>query len=52
MGELTFGLLTATIETPEMTKKLKAAEPTMVEGPNLPGCWPRVETVSIILSII
>ena len=40
------------METPEMTRKLKAAEPTMVEAPSLPGAWPSVETVSIILSKI
>ena len=38
---------TAIIDTAEMTKRLKAAEPTMVEGPNSPGVVPRVETVSI-----
>ena len=32
-----------------MIRKLKAAEPTMVEGPSSPGFYPRVVTVSITL---
>ena len=48
----TLGLLTAIIDTPDMTKKLKAADPTIVEAPSRPGSSPRVETVSIMLSII
>ena len=38
---------TAAIETAEMTMRLKAAEPTMVEGPSLPGAWPKVVAVSM-----
>ena len=37
---------------PEMTRKLKAAEPTMVEGPSSPGLDPRVCRVSMTLSRI
>ncbi len=40
------------METPEITKKLNAAEPTIVEGPSRPGCSPKVDTVSITLSKI
>ena len=32
-----------------MIKKLKAADPTIVEGPSSPGLDPRVETVSTTL---
>lgn len=32
-----------------MTRKLKAADPTMVEGPSSPGVLPRVCTVSMTL---
>ena len=34
---LTSPLSTATIDTAVITSKLKAAEPTIVEGPNSPG---------------
>ena len=37
------------MEIPEMTKKLNAAEPTIVDGPNSPAFCPRVETVSMTL---
>jgi len=40
------------METPEITSKLKAADPTIVEGPNYPGVLPRVVTVSITESRI
>ena len=35
------------IDTPLITIKLKAAEPTIVAGPSSPGSDPRLETVSI-----
>jgi len=47
-----FGLSTAKMESPEMQSKLKAAEPTIVEGPSCPGSLPKVETVSITESRI
>ena len=34
---------------PEMSRKLKAAEPTIVEGPSSPGLEPSVWTVSMTL---
>jgi len=34
---------------PEITRKLNAADPTIVEGPNSPGLAPRVYTVSMTL---
>ena len=42
------GLDTAATETPEITRKLNAADPTIVDGPNFPGALPRVVTVSIM----
>ena len=42
------GLATAAIETPEITRKLNAADPTIVDGPNRPGSFPKVVTVSMI----
>ena len=50
--KVTPGLYTAAMETPDMTRKLKAAEPTIVEAPSLPGSSPRVDTVSITESKI
>lgn len=44
----TSGLDTAITETPEITRKLNAAEPTIVDGPSFPGALPRVVTVSIM----
>jgi hypothetical protein len=38
---------TDAIETPEMTRRLKAADPTIVDGPNSPASEPRFEHVSI-----
>ena len=35
------------MHTAEMHSKLKAAEPTMVDGPSFPGFFPRVLTVSM-----
>ena len=35
-----------------MTKKLKEADPTIVDGPSSPGVSPKVITVSKTLSII
>ena len=43
---------TARIERPEMTKRLKAADPTMVEGPNFEGLASRSESVPITESKI
>jgi len=40
------------IETPEISSKLKAADPTIVEGPSSPGVVPSYWTVSITLSMI
>lgn len=34
--------------TEEITKRLNAADPTIVDAPNSPGSYPRVNTVSII----
>ena len=39
---------TAKIDTPEMTRRLNAALPTMVLGPNSPGVYPRFITVSMM----
>lgn len=36
------------IDTPEITIRLKAAEPTIVAGPSSPGSFPKFDTVSII----
>ena len=36
------------METAEITSKLNAADPTIVEGPNSPGVEPRVIKVSMI----
>ena len=48
-----FGTLpTETMDTAEMTIKLKAAEPTIVEGPSSPGVEPKLLTVSITESRI
>ncbi len=41
--------LTAKIETPEITRKLKEADPTIVDGPSSPGMLPRLLTVSMML---
>ena len=35
------------MDTALMTSKLKAADPTMVDGPSSPGAWPSVVAVSI-----
>lgn len=37
------------MEKAEIIKKLKAAEPTMVDGPSSPGLEPRVVATSITL---
>ena len=37
---------------PEITRKLKAADPTIVDGPSSPGVCPSVCTVSITFSRI
>jgi len=47
-----FGSSTATIETALITKRLKAAEPTMVEAPSGPAAYPSVYRVSLQLSRI
>ncbi len=49
ISNIFFGVpsLTAMIDTAEITNKLKAAEPTMVEGPSSPGLTPNVYKVSI-----
>ena len=49
---LTPGDWTAIIDTPEIMRKLKAAEPTIVEALRRPGGLPRLDTVSIMLSKI
>mmetsp|Transcript_5465 Transcript_5465/g.15225 ORF Transcript_5465/g.15225 Transcript_5465/m.15225 type:complete len:258 (+) Transcript_5465:1398-2171(+) len=41
-----------TIQTAEIIRRLKAAEPTMVEGPSSPGGRPRVRMVSMMASMI
>lgn len=40
------------METAEIMSKLKAAEPTIVEGPSSPGVDPKVMRVSMIDSKI
>ena len=40
------------METAEITRRLKAAEPTIVEGPSSPGVDPRVMRVSTMESKI
>lgn len=35
-----------------MTRKLKAADPTIVAAPSSPGVYPRVEIVSTVLRMI
>jgi hypothetical protein len=40
------------METPEITSRLKAAEPTIVAAPSSPGVYPSFITVSKTLSII
>ena len=40
------------IDTPEITIRLKAADPTIVDGPNSPGSFPKFDTVSITESKI
>lgn len=40
------------METPAITRRLKAADPTIVEAPSSPGHSPRLEAVSITLSKI
>jgi len=47
-----FFTFTAYTETPIITSKLKAADPTMVEAPNYPGQDSIVVTVSITASKI
>lgn len=44
--------LTEAMQTPEITKKLKAAEPTIVAAPSSPGNEPRLRIVSRQLRII
>lgn len=44
--------VTAKIERPEMTKRLKAADPTMVDGPNFEGFNSRSDTVPMTESKI
>jgi len=39
-------------DTAEIIRRLKAAEPTMVEGPSSPGGRPRLVTVSMTESKI
>lgn len=51
-GSLSFSSLTAQIETALITSKLKAADPTMQDGPSSPGHSPRLFTVSITESKI
>ena len=43
---------TAKIESPMMTKRLKAADPTIVDGPNFEGLASRSETVPMTESKI
>lgn len=43
---------TANIESPEITKRLKAADPTIVDGPNFEGFASRSESVPITESKI
>jgi hypothetical protein len=38
---------TDAMDTAMITKKLKAADPTIVEGPSSPGVEPKLETVSM-----
>jgi hypothetical protein len=40
------------MDTAVITKKLNAAEPTIVDGPSSPGVDPRLETVSITDNMI
>ena len=42
-----FSSLTAKIDTPEITRRLKAAEPTIVDAPSSPGHYPSPEMVSM-----
>jgi hypothetical protein len=44
---LSSGSSTANIEKPLITSKLKAADPTIVEGPSSPPGYPKVCKVSI-----
>jgi len=37
---------------PDITSRLKAADPTIVEGPSSPGSLPKFMTVSITFSMI
>jgi len=46
LGSVSFSSVTARMERPLMTSKLKAAEPTMVEAPSSPGHPPNVLAVS------
>ncbi len=43
---------TDTMDTALITRRLKAAEPTMVDGPSSPGIPPSIETVSMTESRI
>lgn len=49
---LSSGEGTLQIDIPEMTKRLNAADPTIVDGPSSPGGDPRLLTVSMTLSMI
>lgn len=40
------------METPLITRRLNAADPTIVDGPSSPGVLPKVETVSMTESKI
>jgi len=46
LGSVSFSSVTASTERPLITRRLKAAEPTMVDGPSSPGQSPKVLTVS------
>ena len=49
---LSFSSDTAYIETPEITRRLNAAEPTIVDAPSSPGQEPNPPAVSITLRSI
>ena len=42
----------AMTHTEEIARRLKAADPTMVEGPSFPGSWSKLRMVSMSASII
>ena len=51
-SSVSLAAFTAYKETAEITSRLKAADPTIVEGPSSPGHFPRELKVSITLSKI